>query len=142
VDPDAITLGGLHGGQHVLVARQQHRVGDRTMPGQRLQVGAELGVHALLLALGVEVAEPQLHQGQVGDDALVHRGLPARRRVEPVHPQELAAELFVGAVGQRPDELLRGDPVLPAGAGVEQQGARGRVEIARVDEDGIAGRLW
>jgi hypothetical protein len=111
------------------------------VPGQRLKVGAQLRVDALLLALRVEVAEPQLHQGQVGDHSLVDGGLPFRSGVEPVDPQELATEPLGRVCRQRADELLGGDAVLAPGTGVQQQRSGGGVQVTRVDENRVAGGL-
>ena len=84
VDPHAEGLGRLDRGDHVLVAGDEHGVGDGAVPGQRLQVRPDLGVHALLLAARVQVAEPQLDPGHLGDDPLVDGGHPVAGGVVPV----------------------------------------------------------
>ena len=107
--PGAVGLRGLDGGHHVLVARDQHRVGDGTMPGQGLNVGADVGVHALLLAARVEVAEAELHPCHLGDDALIDGRHRVAGRVVPVDPEQLASEQLVGVFGNRLDEADRVD---------------------------------
>ena len=57
VHPHPVRLGRLDGGHHVLVASEEDRVGDGAMAGQGLEIGADLGVDALLLAPLVEVAQ-------------------------------------------------------------------------------------
>src|SRR5260370_453556 len=42
VPPPPVGVRRLHRRDHVLVAGDQHRVGDRAMPGERLHVGADL----------------------------------------------------------------------------------------------------
>ena len=110
--PDAERLRRLDGRDHVLVAGHQHRVGDRPVPGQRLHVGPDLGVHPLLLAARVQVAQAQLHQRHLGDDPLVERRHPVAGGVVPVDPQQLASDLLVGMLDQRLDELVGIDSVL------------------------------
>jgi hypothetical protein len=119
VHPDAEGLGGLDGRHHVLVAGDQHRVGDRAVPGERLHVGADVGVHALLLAARVQVAEPQLDPGHLGDDALVDGRHPVPCRVVPVDAEQLAAEQLIGVLGDGLDEAYRVHAVLPPRAGPE-----------------------
>jgi hypothetical protein len=140
VDPDPVGLGRVDRGHHVLVPGDQHRVGDGPVPGQRLHVGADLGVHALLLATGVEVAQAQLDLGQLGDDPLVDGGHPVAGRVVPVDPEQLAAHQFVGVLADGLDERDRIDPEVPARAGAEQQLARGSENVAHVDHHGVAGQ--
>ena len=85
-------LGGLDGGDHVLVAGDQDRVAHGVVPGEGLQVAADLGVDALLLPAGVEVAQAHLYPGKLGDHSLVDRGHPVAGRVVPVDPQQLAGD--------------------------------------------------
>jgi hypothetical protein len=139
VDPDAERLRGLDRGNHVLVAGHEDRVGDRAVPGQRLHVGADLGVHALLLAARVQVAQAQLHPRHLRDDPLVDGGHPVPRRVVPVDPQQLAAHHVVRVPGERLDQLVRVDLVLPARGRAEQQLAGGGVDVPDIDHDGVAG---
>jgi len=138
VDPDAERLRGFHRGHHVLVAGHEDRVGDRAVPGQRLHVGADLGVHSLLLAARIQVAQAQLHPRHLGDDPLVDGGHPVPRRVVPVDPQQLAAHPVVRVPGERLDQLVRVDLVLAARGRAEQQLAGGRVDVPDVDHDGVA----
>jgi len=144
VDPDAERLGGLHGRDHVLIAGHQDRVGDGPVPGQRLHVGADLGVHAFLLAACIEVAQAQLDQRHLGDDPLVDGRHPVPGRVIPVDPEQLAAHQLVGVPGQRLDQLVGVNPVLTPRSRAEQQFARGRVDITDIHHDGVAGkeRKW
>ena len=110
VHAHAVGLCALDRGHHVLVAREQHRVGDRAVAGQRLQVGADLGVHALLLAAVVEVAQPQLDPGELGDHPLVDGRHAVARRVEPVDPQQLAPQPLGG---HAPSACGSGPPCRP-----------------------------
>ena len=126
-------------GHHVLVARDQHRVGDRAVPGEGLHVGADVGVDALLLAACVQVAEAELDPGHLGDDALVDGGHPVAGRVVPVDAEQFAAEQLVGVLGDGLDEADRVDPVVPARAGAEEQLACGRVDIPDINHDRISG---
>jgi hypothetical protein len=137
VHPDAVRLGRLDRGHHVLVAGHQHRVGDGPMPGQGFHVRADLRVHALLLAARVQVAEPQLHPGHLGDHPLVDGGHPVPGRVIPVDPEQFAADQAVGMPGERLDQLVRVDPVLPPGADAEQEFARRGVDITDINHDRV-----
>jgi hypothetical protein len=74
------------------------------------------GVHALLLAAGVQVAEPELDPGHLGDDALVDGRHPVAGRVVPVDPEQLAADELVGVLGDDLDQRDRVDPEIPARA--------------------------
>jgi hypothetical protein len=69
-------------------------------------------VHALLLAAGVEVAEPQLDPWHLGDDALVDGGHPIPGSVVPVDPEQFAPNVVFCVPGQSLDELVRVYPVL------------------------------
>ena len=140
VHPDAVGLGRLHRGHHVLVPGHQHGVGDGPVPGQRLHVRADLGVHTLLLAPGVQVAQPQLDLGQLGDDPLVDGGHPVPGRVVPVDPEQLAPDELVGVLADGLDERHGVDPEVPPRAGLEQQLAGGSENVAHVDHHGVAGQ--
>ena len=140
VHPDAERLGRLDRGHHVLVARDQHRVGDGPVPGQRLHVRPDLGVHALLLAARVQVAEPELDPGHLGDDPLVDGRHPVPGGVVPVDPEQLAADDLVGVLGDHLDQRDGVDPEIAPRARTEQQFTRGRVDIADVHHDRVAGQ--
>jgi hypothetical protein len=113
------------------------------VPGQGLQVGADQRVDALLLVVGVEVAQPDLHVRKFGDGLLFRRVDAASRAVVPVDPQQSAVrEDGAGPVDEGLDEALgvevEGATVLGAG----DESSRGRVEVSRVDEDRMCrGRL-
>jgi hypothetical protein len=132
-------LCGLDSRDHVLVAGHQDRVGDRPMPGKCFHIRTDLGVDALLLTARVQVAQPQLDPRHLSDHALVDGRHPVARGVVPVDPQQLASDLVFRMPGQCLDQLVRVDPVLAAGRGAEEQLACGRVDIADVDHDRVAG---
>ena len=140
VDPDAEGLGRLDRRDHVLVPGDQDGVGDGPVPGQRLHVGPDLGVYALLLATRVEVAEPQLDPRHLGDDALVDRGHPVPGCVVPVDPQQLAADVVLGVPGQSLDQLVGIDPVFLPGRSAEQQLTGRRIDVPDIDHDRVAGQ--
>src|SRR5215469_4806675 len=96
VDPDAVCLRCLDGGDHVLVASHEDRVRDGPVPCQRLHIGADLRVHALLLATGIEIAQAKLDPRHLRYDSLVDGGHPVTGGVIPVDPQELSADLIFG----------------------------------------------
>ncbi len=133
-------LGRLDRGHHVLIAGDQDRVGDRPVPGQRLHVRPDLRVHALLLAAGVQVAEPQLDPGHLGDDPLIDRRHPVARRVVPVDPEQIAADDLIGVLGDHLDQRDRVHPEIPARTGGEQQFARCGIDVADVHHDRVAGQ--
>src|SRR5216110_1855037 len=72
----------------VLSAGDEHGVGDGAVPGQGLHVRPDLRIHPLLLAARVQVAEPELHPGHLGDHPLVDRGHPVPCGVVPVDPEQ------------------------------------------------------
>jgi len=113
VDPDPEGLGRLDRGDHVLIARDEDGVGDGPVPGQRLHVGPDLGVHALLLAARVQVAEPELDPGHLGDDPLVDGRHPVAGGVVPVDAEQFTADDLVGVLGDHLDQRDRVDPEIP-----------------------------
>jgi len=106
---------------------------------QPLSVPGGRSVAAALLAAGVQVAEPQLDPGHLGDDALVNGGHPVAGRVVPVDPEQLAADDLVGVLGDDLDQRDRVDPEFAARAGSEQQLTCGGVNIPDVNHDRISG---
>jgi hypothetical protein len=140
VDPHPVGLGRLDRGHHVLVARDEHRVGDGPVPGQRLHVRPDLRVHALLLAARVQVAEPQLDPGHLRDDPLVDGRHPVPGRVVPVDPEQLAPDQIVGVLGDQLNQRDRVDPEIAAGARPEEQFARRGINVANIHHDRVAGQ--
>lgn len=140
VDPGAVPLCGLHGGDQVLVATDQRGVADGAVPGERFEVGADEGVDALLLVVGVEVAEPHLDVRQFGDGLLLGRVGAAAGAVVPVDAEQPAvredrARLFDERLDQPAGVEVEGAAVL--GAGDQETGCG--VHVPRVDEDRVGG---
>ncbi len=142
VNPDPERLSRLDRRDHILIARYEDGVGDRPVPGQRLHVGPDLSVDALLLAAGVQVPEPQLDQRHLGDYPLVEGGHPVPGGVVPVHPEQLTSDMIVGLPDQRRDEPVGVDPVLAPGCSAEEQLASGRVDVPDIDHDRVPGEQW
>jgi len=140
VNTDTEGLRGLHRGHHVLVPGDQHGIGNRAVPGQRLHVRADLRVHAFLLAARVQVAQAQLDPRHLCDHALVDGGHTVPGGVIPVHAEQFAPDLVVGVPGEGLDELVRIDPVLAPGGGAEQQLPGGGVDVPDVDHDCVSGK--
>ena len=140
VNPHAERLGRLDRWHHVLVARDEDRVGDRPVPGQGLHVRPDLGVHALLLTARVQVAEPELDPGHLGDDPLVDGRHPVAGGVIPVDAEQFAADQLVGVLGDHLDQRDGVDPEIPARARPEQQFTRRGIDIADVHHDRVAGQ--
>jgi hypothetical protein len=110
------------------------------VPGQGLHVGPDLGVHALLLAARVQVAEPELDPGHLGDDPLVDGRHPVAGGVVPVDAEQFAADDLVGVLGDHLDQRDRVDPEIPPRARPEQQLTRRGIDIADVHHDRVAGQ--
>ncbi len=107
------------------------------MPREGVEIATDLRVDTLLLALPVEVAEPDLHHRQGGDHPLVDGGHPVVSGVVPVHAEQLAGHPLGAIHLQGLDELVGRDAVLAAFAGAEKDLARGGVEVTDVDENRV-----
>jgi hypothetical protein len=63
------------------------------VPGERLEIVADLCVDALLLPAQVQVAQPQFHLPHLGDHTLIDGRDAIAGRVEPVHPQKIVTKM-------------------------------------------------
>lgn len=140
MDPRAVPLRGLDRRDQVLVTADQRRVADRPVSGQRLQIRADERVDALLLIVGVEVAQPDLDVGQLGDGLLLGGVDTAPGAVVPVHPQQTAVrEDRPGLVDEGLDQPLGVEVERPAVLVAGDQQTGGGVHIPGVDEDRVRG---
>lgn len=135
-----MALGGLDGGDQVLVAADEDGVADGAVAGEGFEVTADQGVDALLLVVGVEVAEADLDVGEGGDGELLGGVDAAAGAVVPVDAEQAAVgEDLAGPVDEGVDEPLGVEVEGAAFLGAGDQASGGGVEVAGVDEDGVGG---